>query len=451
MNKELKSMFDRDLIGTKYNHPEFNMGNQVCTGISDYVMNSGNQEMFLNHFSRESKIYNVSLREPIKKYATNNNVDAVLSFIDNMYNFCAEAISNKNISLKDRVNLRTFGIIYEKIVGGYGYTMNGNKQKIYRDFTVLNELLPYISDVVNTYMMYIDIKKSYDFSSINIIEKSKSLNTVLTNSDNLKLKNSFSGSLLNGKITVASNVGYKSRIKKEQQDAVLSVVKSDDCYLNIVADGAGGSVNAQNASKKIVDEFKKWFDMLSENELKTMDNKTKMELISNEIDMIDEYIKKKYPGSYSTIVLALTAGDKTIVANIGDSTAYIYDDANDKLMEVTTLDSLSEGLSYEEARRNPKNNVITQSIGDGYSKIHFKVLNNIGERLILSSDGVTDLVTENTFKTYFRNGITASNIVNISVNNPDRSPGISKTEDNVSAIVIDLPDKSINLNQGRRR
>ena len=451
MNNELKNMFDRVLIGTKYNHPEFNMGNQVYEGIKNYVMNNGNQAVFLNYFSRESQIYNINLREPLKKYANNNNVDSVLLFLDNMYNFCIEGISSANINLKDRVNLRTFGIMYEKIVGGYGNTMEGNKQKIYYNLNILSNLLPYVANVVNTYMEHIDIKKAFDFPSINVIEKSKSLSTVLTNSDNLVLRNSFSGSLLNGKITVASHVGYKSRIKKEQQDAVLSVAKSDDCYLNIVADGAGGSINAQNASKAIVDSFKKWFNMLSENELKNMDNKTKMSMISNEIDIINDYIKRKYPKSYSTFVLALTTGDQTIIANIGDSTAYIYDEENDKLIEVTTLDSLSEGLSYDEARYNPDNNVITQAVGDGYSKIHFKVLNNIGERLILSSDGVTDLVTENTFKSYFRNKTSAASIVNNSVNNPDRSPGITKTEDNVSAIVIDLPNKSLNLIQERRR
>ncbi|MBQ9011717.1 MAG: hypothetical protein IJ093_03620, partial [Bacilli bacterium] len=59
-------------------------------------------------------------------------------------------------------------------------------------------------------------------------------NQILTNLDNEKLLDTFSGELLDGKIQVQSNRGYLSDTNKPQQDAVLSIVKNDKCFLNIV-------------------------------------------------------------------------------------------------------------------------------------------------------------------------------------------------------------------------
>lgn len=104
-------------------------------------------------------------------------------------------------------------------------------------------------------------------------------------------------------------------------------------------------------------------------------------------------------------------------------------------------------MSYEEARKSPYNNTITASIGNNVrdfedSFIHFMIIKNNGQKLILSSDGVTDLISEERFKSYFKKETSAYQIVSDAVNIPDVN-GIKKKEDNVSAIVIKLPKENI--------
>ena len=293
--------------------------------------------------------------------------------------------------------------------------------------------------------------KDGEISSIENIKVTKSAIKVLTNNDRLSMIDSFSGSLLNGKISIASDRGYINNPERRQEDSVLTSIKSNTCFLNVIADGAGGSANGAIASNTITSYLEQWFKSINEEYLLSLSINQIKTIIEEQLNIINEYILKHYRDCYSTVVLALTINDKTIIANVGDSTAYMYDEYDDMLREITTLDSMSKGMSYEQARRNPYNNVITQAVGqeDGF-KVHFSTINNVGQRIILSSDGVTDLVSENTFKNFFKNKTDADSIVRKAVYYPDIDENIYKTKDNSSAIVIDLPNYQKNIHNVRR-
>lgn len=153
---------------------------------------------------------------------------------------------------------------------------------------------------------------------------------------------------------------------------------------------------------------------------------------------IKKEIEKKHAKSYSTLVLSLTVYDKTIIANIGDSQAYTYNEKENELIELTTLDSDSKEMSYEEARYNPWNNMITAALGDGYEKdVHIKIINNEGKKIILSSDEIIDLISEERFKSYFKSDIESEKIVKDALSKED-TKWLDKDEDNISVIVIKL-------------
>ena len=177
-------------------------------------------------------------------------------------------------------------------------------------------------------------------------------------------------------------------------------------------------------------------------------------LLDEEIYKIHLELVQKYGKlSATTLAVALTAGAETIIVNIGDSTIYTYHEETDELEQLTVLDSDSKGMTYEQARHSPKNNEIEANVGytyDGYDNLNIRIIDNVGQRIILSSDGVTDLISEEDFKSFFKNRIKADPVIQKAKFDPDVT-GEMKREDNISLIIVDLPTKEEYSMNGRSR
>lgn len=487
MELELKKMYDRAILGTMENHPDYYMPDNITDAVSKYLyaLGSKNTERIkacdndvVLYFSNNYKLFNINLREPLYKYKQVFNYDIALGYLEVLFNACCTSIVNDTMPEKYRLNIYKYffkyiNVVYPnlfdmgliesdlidegnkiKLIKNYligtnldrfkDISLNKVKKQIYDDPRSVMELEIIIHDISEFYISSLNLEQAFDFSSINVKEVSNTAKGLLSSVNGFSLSNSYSGTLLNNKISLATDRGYVNYPEKPQQDAVLSIVKSDDCILNVVSDGAGGAINAEKASAEIINCFKDWFNSKTEVDLKASDYSKLTSEINELILQISDYIKNNYDDCYATIALALTVGDYTIISNVGDSTIYSYDDSNDKLIELTTLDSASYGLSYEQARENPDNNRITAAVGFGINNVHFSIIENNGQRIILSSDGVTDLVNERNYKDFFINKTDANTIVKKAVYAPDYVPGINhKSADNVSAIVVDLPTKKV--------
>ena len=456
MEEEFKTILNRAIIGTKYNHPDFNMGYVITAGIIANIEgclegNVKKQNLFFNYFSGTHKYYGIPLRTPIYNYSTLKNTNISLIVLDFLFKYCHEALNKDKLSDSNSKALANYYVHYLNIVRSIDSSLQTKDNAIqnYGD-TIIKHLLPYLTDAMNVYINSIDITKTFMFSSIKNIKTTKTGKSVLSSCDNLEMKNSFNGKLLNGKITIASEKGYLTRVHKKQEDCVLSMAKSEDCFINVIADGAGGSLNGALASKTTIEFLKKWYESLDINTIESSSLDTIAHEINKQLEIINNYINQNIKGAYTTVVIAFTFNGQTLISNVGDSTAYAFDSSKDSLIELTKLDSPSSGLSYEDARHNPYNNIINQAIGqDEPLKVHHSAIMNRNNRIILSSDGVTDLVSEENFKSFFRNNNSADEIVNKAVYNTDKFPEITKTEDNSSAIVIELPEKIV-LNTGRK-
>lgn len=257
-----------------------------------------------------------------------------------------------------------------------------------------------------------------------------------TNIKDKELLDDFSGELLEGKIKLATTRGYPSNKEKKQQDSIGSSVKNENSFLNIVADGLGCSENAEFASRFIVEKLIEWYNNIDEKQLN--DTKKITKELRREIRRINRKVFFKSRGSaQTTFALSLTNPYNTIIMNIGDSTVYTYD--NGKLQLLTYIKFYLAKRSYEEIRSNIFSFLVGSSIGDyPLPMIYTKILENKGQRLILSTDGVTDLINEERFTNYFINKTDAKEIVNDALETPDV---IRKKEDNISAITVDLPNK----------
>ena len=113
-------------------------------------------------------------------------------------------------------------------------------------------------------------------------------------------------------------------------------------------------------------------------------------------------------GMGCTLVAGLVSGKRAVLANVGDSRAYAY--FRGKLRQITTDHSLVQELvargelKPEEARTHPRKNVITRAVGTEASVKAdlFDVKFPATCRLLLCSDGLSNVVTEEAMRQVLR-------------------------------------------------
>ena len=212
---------------------------------------------------------------------------------------------------------------------------------------------------------------------------------------------------LDGTLYATQRMGKRSN----QEDAVLIMVHpaNPDFKLMVVSDGMGGIENGEYASSETVKRISQWFSSLDPvyynfpNELHKLFN-AEIARISREI-----YQEKNHGletlVSGATFVGAIITGEQTLISSVGDSRAYAL---MGKRLELLTSDESFAWMKYKATGRRPtpqeidddrflfNNNVITHNIGDyDIEPIQSIIItNNAYDRLLLFSDGVTDLLTQ---------------------------------------------------------
>jgi len=106
-----------------------------------------------------------------------------------------------------------------------------------------------------------------------------------------------------------------------------------------------------------------------------------------------------YAGLRTTLVAAVVRGNEALVANVGDSRAYLI--RGPHIWQITRdhswIAEVGAGvLSPAEARRHPWRHIITRALGmaDEVQVDLFRVPLQPGDSLVLCSDGLTDLVSD---------------------------------------------------------
>lgn len=199
------------------------------------------------------------------------------------------------------------------------------------------------------------------------------------------------------KIAGRSDIGL---IREDNQDNYLITKNVKGDTLIVVCDGIGGAkagdVASLMATKTIGESFSKidGFEdaIVGEAWLKKVLNKTNDKIYSATVTSSD------YHGMGTTFVGALIIDNEIIVANIGDSRAYILD--QDKLRQITNDHSLvydlvaSGKIKPEDVATHPQRNVLTNALGVvGDLKIDtFKV--ESGDKLLLCTDGLSGYVND---------------------------------------------------------
>lgn len=200
----------------------------------------------------------------------------------------------------------------------------------------------------------------------------------------------------------------KGVVRAENQDTFVHGTLSDQTVYAAVLDGMGGAKAGRYASTFAAETF---VSALTENREAVEENPaTELHSILKQVNAIvyDKAVGHvEYDGMGTTFVGCVITDGIGIIANIGDSRAYLISDDTCKTIThdhsiVAALVELGE-ITAEEARVHPQRNVITRAIGtdDGVEADLYPVDIN-GKVLLLCSDGLHGYFTPDQLGDYVR-------------------------------------------------
>jgi PPM family protein phosphatase len=238
----------------------------------------------------------------------------------------------------------------------------------------------------------------------------------------------------------ATDVG---RMRKNNEDSYLSAKP-----VAAVADGMGGHSAGEVASAIAIEELAALGERGPwENETAATDDLKAAILRANRRIREMAASDRKLNGMGTTLVALLEDGDMVHVANVGDSRGYLL--RQGELSQVTVDHSLVQELvddgrlSPEDAERHPQRSVITRALGID-PEVEFDLFTyklQVGDRLLLCSDGLSDVVEPTQIRNVLlrvRSPQKAARQL-ITVANEQGGP------DNITVIVVDAVDESAAL------
>ena len=235
----------------------------------------------------------------------------------------------------------------------------------------------------------------------------------------------------------ATDVG---RMRENNEDSYLSAQP-----VAAVADGMGGHSAGEVASAIAIEELAALRDRGPwENETAATDDLKQAILRANRRIREMAAGDRRLNGMGTTLVALLEDGDMVHVANVGDSRGYLL--RQGELSQVTVDHSLvqelvDEGrLSPEDAERHPQRSVITRALGID-PEVEFDLFTyklQVGDRLLLCSDGLSDVVEPARIRKVLLRVRSAQRAARelVTVANANGGP------DNITVIVVDAVDES---------
>jgi len=141
----------------------------------------------------------------------------------------------------------------------------------------------------------------------------------------------------------------------------------------------------------------------------------------------------------TTFTVAAIKGDSLYAAHVGDSRIYLV--RNGEMRQLTrdhsyVMELVRQGkLSAEDAKTHPRRNVITRALGIGENVEVDGIVEKLqpGDRLLLCSDGLTNMLEDNLILDVLKLDLPVSVLANTLVDMANANGG----EDNISVIVIE--------------
>ncbi len=229
-----------------------------------------------------------------------------------------------------------------------------------------------------------------------------------------------------------SNITDEGSVRELNEDSLFC---SDNLW--IVADGMGGHACGEVASKlaveKIVERFNKNGQLLDA-----------IQIAHHKILEVS-HNNPAQSGMGCTIVALTTSGENYEIAWVGDSRAYLWNQSQRELKQLSEDHSLVTRLinanliTAEEALTHPKRHMITQCLGSvDLTNVQVDTIHgtwNSGQQILLCSDGLTDELSDKEIADILQKNITADEKTQQLLDNANLAGG----KDNISIILVDSP------------
>lgn len=207
--------------------------------------------------------------------------------------------------------------------------------------------------------------------------------------------------------------------------------------LFIVADGMGGHLAGDYASKYTVMRIT---ELIEQNVTENSD----IELIDECIQTVNKELYSKaemeeeFSGMGTTLVLCYIRDNIVYAANVGDSRLYIINESD--IRQITHDHSLVEELiaqgsiEKDSSTYYEKKNVITRAVGvaDSVCVDYFEAELSEGDSVLLCSDGLTNMVSDDEIMRIVNNNIESEDCVKELINKANSNGG----RDNITVVVI---------------
>ena len=178
---------------------------------------------------------------------------------------------------------------------------------------------------------------------------------------------------------------------RDQNEDHFIAEKIDDFFVFGVADGIGGHAGGEFASKIAIVELKEAIKRKGKHGLNEGFEKANSTILSEN--------KRKQSNMGTTLVACIVTEEtgECVVANVGDSRAYIFGDKTLKTSDHSLVHELVKKgvISIEEAAGHLQKNIVTRALGfeenvkvDIYSKMEAVSV------VLLCSDGLSDYVKD---------------------------------------------------------
>ena len=222
----------------------------------------------------------------------------------------------------------------------------------------------------------------------------------------------------------ATDIG---RVRERNEDSVLV-----DPPLYVVADGMGGHRGGQVASQVALETM----ETLSTESRGSLAEHVRQ---ANRAVWDRSEEDEQLSGMGTTLTAARIEGGSALIAHVGDSRAYLLREG--VLRQLTTDHTLvarmvkSGEISEAEADVHPHKNVLTRALGtDEQVEVdEDSIALADGDRLLLCSDGLTGMVTEDQIQAILENSDQPQQAADRLVKAANRAGGV----DNISVVVID--------------
>lgn len=236
---------------------------------------------------------------------------------------------------------------------------------------------------------------------------------------------------------LATDVG---RVREGNEDSLFI---DPDVNLFLVSDGMGGHRGGELASRIIIEDLpvriETGLHRLSKGSVGAVKNILRNSILEQNRHLeMEGRSESGYSGMGATIVTALLVRNRFFVANVGDSRAYLL--RGGKLEQITIDQTVVTELvemgkiDPEQAQEHPERNVLLDYMGmEDEPRVHLRTFAVQKEdRLLLCSDGLTDMVEDADIKDIILESETPQGACDALVAEANLRGGI----DNITAILI---------------